>query len=82
MYSPAMRRVVSPFLALRPSNEAGAFVVLSSGTVIETSTGDFGPGLRSVRVEGEELLVFNRDIQERTEEAAMDECAPNGVVEA
>jgi hypothetical protein len=56
-------RVVSPILT---TNKSG-FVTVPAGSIIETSEDLEQPGLYSVRVDGEELFAFARDIEERTE---------------
>lgn len=65
MNSPDLRRVVSDLIAVKPST--GRFVRVLRESVIETPGTSAEPGLRRVLLNGQELLVFNRDIQERTE---------------
>jgi hypothetical protein len=66
MNSPDLyRRVVSDLLAVEPFT--GRFVTVLRESVIETPGDNSKPGLRRVLLNGQGLLVFNRDIQERTE---------------
>jgi len=62
-------RVVLPLLAVRSDlNRGGSrFVELTAGSVIVTAEAFDKPGLLKVRKGEEELLVFARDLQERTE---------------
>jgi len=57
-------RVTSPLLALAATAD---YVTIPETAVIETSDDLSEPGFRQVRYEDESLLVFARDIQERTQ---------------
>ena len=56
-------RVVSPILT---TNRLG-FVTVPAGSIIEIFDDIQQPGLHSAKLDGEELFVFARDIEERTE---------------
>lgn len=62
-------RVVSPLLAVRSDFHDGKsrFVELGAGSVISTPAAYDQPGLLVVTRGTEELLVFARDLRERTE---------------
>jgi hypothetical protein len=57
-------RVMSPLLALAATAD---YVTIPETAVIETADDLSEPGFRQVRYEGESLLVFSRDIHERTQ---------------
>jgi hypothetical protein len=57
-------RVMSTLLALDSTTD---YVTIPETAVIETTDDLAEPGFRQVRYEGESLLVFTRDIQERTQ---------------
>lgn len=59
------RRITSPILALTPENSR--FVTLDRGTVVELVGNTADPGLRPVVSDGQRLLAFNRDLEERSE---------------
>jgi hypothetical protein len=59
--------VTLPILAITEQLTKQDFVDIPAGSVIETS-GDLSvPGLHPVSFQGQQLLVFTRDIAERTE---------------
>ena len=59
--------VTLPILAITPQLSQYNFVEIPAGSVIDTS-GDLSElGLHPVTFEGQQLLVFTRDIAERTE---------------
>lgn len=62
-------RVVSPLLAVRSDLHDGKsrFVELGAGSVISTPAAFDHPGLLHVTRGKEQLLVFARDLRERTE---------------
>lgn len=62
-----LRRVVSPILAVTAVAQRHRFVTISSGAIIETSVEGSRPGLRPIRLEGQELFAFNGDIEDRSE---------------
>ena len=55
---------MSTLLALDSTTD---YVTIPETAVIETTDDLAEPGFRQVRYEGESLLVFTRDIQERTQ---------------
>ena len=63
MPSLVRRRVLSPILT---TNKNG-FVTVPVGSIIEMPENLQDPGLNSITVQGEQLLAFMRDIEERTE---------------
>ena len=61
-------RVISPFFAIRRSNQLPAFFTVPKGAVVETTEElDQSPGLVSITVEDQPLLAFIRDLRERAE---------------
>lgn len=62
-------RVISPILAVRSDLHdcRSRFVELRAGSVISTPAAYDQPGLLHVTRGNEELLVFARDLRERTE---------------
>jgi hypothetical protein len=58
---------VSSFLAVRIAVEKERFVTVPVGAVIETTEDLQEQGLLIVTLNGEDLLVFHRDMRERTE---------------
>lgn len=59
------RRITSPILALTPENSR--FVTLDRDTIVELVGNTPDPGLRPVVSNGQPLLAFNRDLEERSE---------------
>jgi len=59
--------VTLPILAITAQLSKHNFVDIPAGSVIETSGDLSEPGLHPVTFEGQQLLVFTRDIAERTE---------------
>ena len=57
-------QVMSPLLALAATAD---YVTIPETAMIETTGNLAEPGFHKVRYEGESLLVFSRDIQERTQ---------------
>jgi hypothetical protein len=55
---------MSPLLALAATAD---YVTIPETAVIQTADDLAEPGFRQVRYEGESLLVFGKDIQERTQ---------------
>ena len=60
--------VVTPVLAV--DAKSSQFVTITPGSTIETTDDLAEPGLHEVRWYRQTLLVFTRDIQERTQELA------------
>lgn len=60
-------KVVSPFLAVRKANQPRGFVTVPMGAIIEVSGVPPEPGLMAVKLGNEDLLVFTRDIRDRSE---------------
>jgi hypothetical protein len=60
-------KVISSLLAVSATED---FVTIPARSVIETTDDLAEPGFRQVRFFGETLLVFTRDIQERTRQVA------------
>jgi hypothetical protein len=58
--------VVAPFLAV--DAKSLEFMTITPGSIIETTDDLTEPGLHRVRWYRQTLLVFTRDIQERTKE--------------
>jgi hypothetical protein len=56
-------QVMSPLLALAGTD----YVTIPETAVIETTDNLSEPGFRQVQYEGESLLAFTRDVQERTQ---------------
>jgi len=68
MPSPSARyRVVSPFLTVRELNEARGFFTVPAGAIVETAGDPQSTGLIPIRVYGELLLAFSRDVRERSQ---------------
>ena len=67
MQSVASFLVVSPFLAVHLSAQKERFVTIPVGAVIETAFDLQEPGLVTATVNGDSLLIFLRDIMDRTE---------------
>jgi hypothetical protein len=61
-------KVMSSLLAIRATED---FVTIPANSVIATTDDLAKPGYRLVRYLGESLLVFMRDIQERTQRMAV-----------
>ena len=59
-------RVTDPILAVSATPKNPPFVIIPVGTVLETTENLKNLGLHSVRFDGQEMLVFTKDIQERT----------------
>ena len=59
-------RVTDTILAVSPVPAGSGFVTIPAGAVIETTDNIINLGLHAVTYEGRELLVFTRDIRERT----------------
>ena len=55
---------MSPLLALAATAD---YVTIPESAVIETADDLSEPGFRQVQYEGESLLAFTRDVQERTQ---------------
>ena len=59
-------QVVSSFLTVRQYNESRGFFIVPAGATVVTA-GELQPaGLIPIRVSGELLLAFSRDLRERT----------------
>ena len=69
-------RVKSSIVAVPPVHHHG-FVTIPAGSIIESSDDLVEPGLHRVRFDGKDLLVFTRDIFERTERVKMRESVPS-----
>jgi hypothetical protein len=72
MQSVASFRIISPILGVHPVHRRGHLVNIPVGAVITTLADLREPGLVAVTFDGEDLLVFTRDIQERTERIESD----------
>jgi hypothetical protein len=59
-------RVTDTIVAVSPVPASSDFVTIPAGAVIETTDNMNTLGLHPVTYEGRELLVFTRDIRERT----------------
>ena len=59
-------RVTSPLLAIPTASRHG-FVTIPVGSIIEMCDVLAEPGFHPVKFNGQELLVFARDIRERTQ---------------
>jgi hypothetical protein len=59
--------VTLPILAITAQLSKYNFVEIPAGSVIDTSGDLSEPGLHPVTFEGQQLLLFTRDIAERTE---------------
>jgi hypothetical protein len=64
MQAAVLRRVVSPILVVTPSNKPHGFITVPQGSLIETPDGFHEPGLIPIKLAGQELLAFTRDIEE------------------
>jgi hypothetical protein len=60
-------RVISPFLAMRESNQSPAFLTVPKGAIIETSHELHQPGLVQIKAADQPLFAFMRDLRERAE---------------
>jgi hypothetical protein len=60
-------QVISSLLAVDATAD---FVTIPASSVIETTDDLSEPGFHRVRFDGQELLAFSRDIQERTEQVS------------
>lgn len=67
MLRPLHLRVTSPFLAVQANTNAGRFITLSPGAIIETRDSTEDPGLVSIKLDGRDLFAFARDLNERSE---------------
>jgi hypothetical protein len=63
-------QVISTLLAVDATAD---FVTIPASSVIETTDDLSEPGFHRVRFDGQELLAFSRDIQERTEQVSSTE---------
>ena len=61
--------VLSPLLTV--DAKKSEFVMISAGSIIETTDDLTEPGFHRVRHRGQDLLAFTRDIQERTEKVSV-----------
>jgi hypothetical protein len=60
-------RVTSAFLAMRESNQSPAFLTVPKGAVVETSYDLDYPGLVRIKLQGQPLFAFIRDLRESAE---------------
>jgi hypothetical protein len=68
MISPGARyRVLSPLLTVRKYGEARGFFTVPPGAIVETAGDLQTAGLVPIRVFGELLLAFSRDLHERSQ---------------
>ena len=68
MISPSARyRVLSPLLTVRKYSEARGFFTVPAGTIVETAGDIESAGLIPIRVFGQLLLAFSRDLHERSQ---------------
>jgi hypothetical protein len=65
--SSARYRVLSPLLTVRKYSETRGFFTVPAGAIVETAGELEPPGLIPIRVFGQLLLVFSRDLSERTQ---------------
>lgn len=78
MISPAARyRVLSPLLTVRKYSEARGFFTVPAGAIVETAGEIETAGLIPIRVFGQLLLAFSRDLHERSQ-ALQSGGAPTG----
>jgi hypothetical protein len=59
-------RVTATILAVSPMPASSDLVMIPVGAVLATTDNINNPGLHAVTCNGRELLVFTRDIRERT----------------
>jgi hypothetical protein len=59
-------RVLFPFLAV--DAQKSKFVLISAGSIIETTDDLEEPGFHRVRDHGQDLMAFTRDIRKKTEQ--------------
>jgi len=69
-------RVTSEILAVPAAYHHG-FVKIAAGSIIETAADLAEPGLHHVSFDGKDLLVFARDILERTEKIQTMDSVPS-----
>jgi hypothetical protein len=69
-------RVISPFLAMRESNQSPAFLTVPKGAVLETSDELDQPGLARIKLQDQPLFAFIRDLRESAE--PLDGCVALG----
>ena len=68
MSSPIARyRVLSPFVVFHTVVTNKPFITVPVGSIVETRDEFHSPGLFEIRLNGEPLLAFMRDINECTE---------------
>lgn len=68
MISPSNRyRVLAPLLTVRKYSEARGFFTVPAGAIVETAGELSSGGLIPIRVFGELLLAFGRDLLERSQ---------------
>ena len=60
-------RVTCPFLAMREWNQSPAFLTVPKGAVVETSYDLDYPGLVRIKLQGQPLFAFIRDLRESAE---------------
>jgi hypothetical protein len=60
-------RVISPFLAMRESNQSPAFLTVPKGAIVETSNELHQPGLVLIKLADQLLFAFMRDLRESAE---------------
>lgn len=69
MISPVARyRVVTPLLTVRKYSEARGFFTVPPGAIVETAGELEAAGLIPIRVYGQLVLAFSRDLHERSQE--------------
>lgn len=69
-------RLRSSIVAVPPVHHHG-FITIPAGSIIESSDDLIEPGLHRVRFDGNDLLVFTRDIRERTERVKIGDSVPS-----
>jgi hypothetical protein len=60
-------RVVSSFLALKPSQKRETFVTVPAGSIIETAAEVGESGFVTITLQDQVLFAFMRDLEERSE---------------
>ena len=62
-------QVLSPLMTVDAMKSE--FVMISAGSIIETTDDLTGPGFHRVRHHSQDLLAFTRDIRERTQKVSL-----------
>jgi hypothetical protein len=67
IFPSARYRVVAPLLSVRKYSEARGFFTVPAGAIVETAGEIESAGLIPIRVYGQLMLVFSRDLHERSQ---------------